>query len=424
MGTGSGDQDVRVSLGADHSELDAGLRDSVSALRSSVDAMTASIGNLARSSADASRRTQEQNRAMEFSFVRLHESIKSGFTTSMTVLETWKNRIGQIGAIFAGGALFKGAVDSVTHLADEVVKLENVFAMQSDQATTYATALKMMGKSADDFIGMSMKLGRQLKANEGELNSLGIVTRDQNSHLLALDVIMQNAFATMQQYKAGADQDLFALKTFGRGAQEVYDYVTKLNTSIDRAAKLNAELGIEMGPAKQAQIRAYKQEVAATTIVFQGMAEQIGEVLLPRLQAKAQWFSERGPAAIKVFDFALKGIMSALEFFGTGAAVVAIEVASFFENMATRVTGSWQDHQSRGHRRVDVDSRHCGHGERQDRREQPGRVRQHLRRRYEDAQEPRFDLVGAQDSGRGRSGPNEERRAHHAVRGQGCGDAA
>ena len=119
---------------------------------------------------------------------------------------------------------FKDAIEGALKYNESVHELSEIMGIAAGQASVLNIALQMIGKTAEDYIAVNFKLARQIKSNEEDLKSLGLVTRDVNGHLLNQTEIFQNAISTMMTYKEGTDRNQFALYAFGRGAAEVIEY--------------------------------------------------------------------------------------------------------------------------------------------------------------------------------------------------------
>lgn len=328
---------VEVKLGAQTDDLKSAFTSAATNLRESTQQMVTALKALEGQSVTTGAVAKQSAQGMGAAFGQMKDQIGThinGVTSALTSFKTFA--IG-LGAIFAGGFLWKEAIDGMLKMESEVLHLQNVMGMMSDKATTTAIALNILGKSADDYTAMSLKLERQVKSNEKGLNELGIVTRDASGHLLDSETQMQNAFKTLQDYKAGADQAQVALTAFGRGANEVYDIMVRLPAAQARAVELQKQLGIEYGPERVAAIESYRIELGATKVVFETIGEKIGEAVMPQLAGLASWFNDVGPAAAKAIVNAIKGIIIVFDALITAVRIVSIAVGSFIKALAVNV---------------------------------------------------------------------------------------
>jgi hypothetical protein len=70
-----------------------------------------------------------------------------------------------------------------------------------------------------------------------------------------------------------------------------------------------ADMNVEMGPDKQAQIRRYQIEVGAFKEMLGLVGDNIAERVLPQLENMAKYFNETGPAAANVFIKSMTGLL-------------------------------------------------------------------------------------------------------------------
>lgn len=298
--------DVEVKLGADTSDAVSGFKDAGAAIGNTLQDINKKLETFGTQSKQSNDKVNDANKEMLGSFKKLQEGVKGSFESIGHVFEAFESKIFALGAIVAGGALFKSAVGEVGKSVAEMKALQNAFGGTSEEATQLSTALKLIGKSSEDYIGVAQKFQRQVKNNSATLDELGVKTRDASGNLLPLREQMQSGLQVMMQYEAGADRNAVAMELFGRNAQEAYGFL-KLNDAImARATQLMKDLNIENGPEKQAAVKKYREEQAALKLVFEEIEEQIGEALLPVLTKFATWLNEIGPGALKVFSVAIK----------------------------------------------------------------------------------------------------------------------
>lgn len=330
---------TEVKLGADTSGLEAKLKGAADSTKESLKTIGDSLRGVQSGSKTVEEAVGEAARGILSHFRNMAEGSRSAggiigaaFTAA---------RIGVVASLASmGGALalaIKG-IDDLKEEAQAVNELRNIFGMTGEEAVKLNLGLKLIGKSSSDYSSLAIHLARAVKTNEDGLRQLGVSTRDAHGNLLPLDELMRSATQTMQTYRAGADQDMFALDAFGRTAKEVFGYLGLTGAIMERAAQLQRELGIEMGPEKRAAIKAYQTEVRVLGIVWEEMRQGLGEKLMPTLKALTEWFAAYGPSAIKVLEFSLKAIITVLEGFGAVVATVIIAAKASFEVLLETVS--------------------------------------------------------------------------------------
>ena len=257
------DNQVQVSFGADTSGLESGLQ-KISAQ------LTEFFGNATKGM----------------------EGFKGAGEGLGSLIEGLGGALTGIGAMLAGGAIFAEGIKAAQEEAAEVRNLMNSLGMTAEEASKMKIALELVGISAEEYVGIAMKFDMMLRKNEEGLKKLGVVTRDQNGHLLAQDLLLKNAANTMMEYKAGTDRNAVAMALLGRSAAEAFKLL-KLNDGVkERAAELAEKLGEIMTDEELENVKRYKMEMAATGVAIDAFSENLGGAVMPGLTKMAQAFME------------------------------------------------------------------------------------------------------------------------------------
>jgi hypothetical protein len=308
--------DVEVKLGADSGEL----KNETNAAAQSVEASLKQIADaLSKFSGQSAKTTQEaikNNADLSRSFLELRGSLTGGFNAITGVVERFRGVLTGLAGALAGGFIGKESVDALMNLEQAVRGLQIQFGMTAEAATLLNVNLSLAGISAQTFEAMGMRVMRVLRTQSGEFDRLGVSTKDANGNLLPMDQILQNVYKRMQDFKAGTDQQEFALATVGRGAAGFADDMERLSRTQERAKQVMADLGIEMGPERQAEVENYRVEMNAFKLGLEEIEVRIGEALMPTLKALAAWFDGEGPTAVTFMSGALKGFATAITVIG------------------------------------------------------------------------------------------------------------
>jgi len=284
------DNSVEVRIGGDASDAKSAMSDAANAIKNSVSEMTGSLNGLGSA----------------------FEAVKTPFL--------------MLSAVLAGGKIFKESIDSVVQEAGEVKKLSNAFGMTAEKANELNIALRLVGISAEEYVGIAMKFDRQLKNNESGLNTLGVATRDSNGNLLDQQTLLKNAVSTMMEYKAGTDRNQFALTNFGRSAEEAFKLL-KLNNDVqERATEMAKKYGIGIGQDAVEAVKKYKIEHAAAGIVMEEFGQKLGEAIIPAITKMNTAFVEVGSAVLplvsKAFEVFGELIGAIGEIIGSAAQII------------------------------------------------------------------------------------------------------
>lgn len=302
-----------VKLSADTGGAQSSFQDAQGSIANSLAGIQKALEAFNSSGQKASEAAIKNNADLSRSFMELRASATSGFDAITGVIERFRGVLGTLTAALAGGLIGKEAVSSLVEMRDAVHGLQIVFGTTADEATKMAVNLKLAGVSAETFEQMAFRVGRVLRTQSDEFDRLGVSVKDSNGNLLPMNDILQNIYQRMLDFKPGADQVEFALSTVGRNAKDFAEDMEKLAATSERTTEVMRDLGIEMGPARQAEVARYKVEVNAFQLALEEIGVRVGEQLLPGLMRLADWFNSIAPSAIAIVVPAIKVFITALE---------------------------------------------------------------------------------------------------------------
>lgn len=204
-----------------------------------------------------------------------------------------------IGAILAGGAVFKEAVAQTAAWANESVDLAAALDMSAASASDLKAALASENVSVDEFVSAGQKLSAVLRTNEEALNQVGLVTRDAAGNLRPLNDLTLDAIGLLDQYKAGTDRAVASDILFGRGFKINGD-LAKVNSALvaDYAEK-QRRLGMVMTEENVAAFEAYDQSGKDSEQTMRALMHTIGNAIIPILTSLRNSFNDAGPYLVR-----------------------------------------------------------------------------------------------------------------------------
>ncbi len=324
---------VEVRLGAETGPATQGMSDAATSIKASLDGIQRALENFSAQNKRAREDSEKNNAEIARAFKHMSEQAKGAFEGVSGAIEKFKLIAGGLAAIIGGGMLWKESINALLHEEEAVRGLQIAFGTTAEKATLMNVQLQLAGSSAETFEGMAFRVGRVLKTQADEFDRLKVVTKDANGALLPMDTILENIYKRMQDFKAGTDQNLFALSTVGRQAKDFASDMERLGRVQERARQLQHDLNIEMGPERQAQIEAYRVEVNAFSIVMEEIGQKIGEVVLPYLIELAKYFNETGPSAMTAIVKAIVVVIATIDTLATGMKEFGIWSKSVIDNL-------------------------------------------------------------------------------------------
>lgn len=207
-----------------------------------------------------------------------------------------------IGAVMAGGAIFGAAISKSNEFTEQTYSLAAALGMSYDKATTMNIALQEIGVSSEDYIGMAMKMDRQLRTHSETFDKLGIATKDSSGQMLDQEDIMQNALQVMMSFEAGTDRNMVSQAIFGRSAQEAAKLIRLNADEMDHARGIQEQLGLTVGQDGVEAMHKYKQATADVSLAFTSAYQVVAERVLPIIMDFARFIIDNASPAVYVLS--------------------------------------------------------------------------------------------------------------------------
>jgi len=227
-----------------------------------------------------------------------------------------------IGALLAGGAVFRQAVEQAANFTEESIKLGNALGTSATEASTFISTLADIDVSQQEFVTATKALSKEIKNNEDGLQAMGLKTRDAAGHLRPLNQLVVEAVDVLNGYKAGTDRAIAGQMLFGKGF-DITSNLTKLNSeALKENEELQRRLGILVGTENVEAWKAYDQASDQSNLTLKAMWVTIGNALMPVLTKLSDWFVAVGPYAITTIKGAIGGLIAAFWALKNGVVVV------------------------------------------------------------------------------------------------------
>lgn len=284
-------------------------------------------------------------------------------------LKALQDKFIAIGAVLAGGAVFKAAVAATAEWTQESVDLAAALGMSAAEAANLKSALSAENVSVDEFVTAGQKLSAVLRNNEESLTAVGLVTRDATGNLRPLNELTLDAIGLLGQYKAGTDRAIASDIMFGRGFKINGD-LAKVNAGlVEEYTEKQRRLGVVLSEDNVQAFEEYEEAGKNTSLLMRGLQQTIGNALMPVLTKLANWFLAIGPAAIVVIRGAIGGLIGAFWALKNGVTVVwevinamVVTVAEPLRALAAAIVkigtgdfkGAWAEFQNAGQTMVGV----------------------------------------------------------------------
>jgi len=242
--------------------------------------------------------------------------------------------VGSVMGVLAGGALFKDVVDETKKWTGEAVKLSRALGITTEEASVLNLALGDIYSDSDTYLAATNKLAMQV-ANEGDaFERMGIKTRNASGQLRPMGQIMQDSLEKLNGMKAGTDRTAAGIALFGRGWGEA-SKLMKLNNQVLEDARAKAEkLNLVVGADSVSAVKEYKAAMNDVEDVVTALKVRVGRELMPVLTDMADWAQEEGPKALEGLSVAINVVVTAFKTLKFIIEAVAIAIATNIMAMA------------------------------------------------------------------------------------------
>lgn len=293
----SNDQVATIQFGGDATGAVGAAREAATAVRASVEGMHASFNSL----------------KSQFGMVT------AGFAA--------------ITAAVAGGSALSSFVNEAIAVTTGAVSMGKSLGISATAASVFEQALDDVGVKSE-LVAMAGKRVTMALSQGGEkFKALGVETRMANGEFRNSRDIMLDVNDKLRGFKEGTDRNIESMKIYGRSYADLAPFINKMTVELSAEEKaasgMTAErlrglsaseryaiaeveirakamaLNLVVGQESVDAAKKYAASKRDLKDVMQGVSRTIGDALIPRLTAMADFFISNGPAAVTV----MRGVM-------------------------------------------------------------------------------------------------------------------
>ena len=249
-----------------------------------------------------------------------------------------------IGALLAGGAVFKAAVNEAAKFTEESMKLGNALGISATEASTLVNALEDIDVSQQEFTTAAKALAKEIRNNESALQAMGLQTRDAAGELRPLSELMIEAVGVLNSYKSGTDRAIAGQVLFGKGF-DINSNLARLNSDTLREnAELQKRLGAIVGQENVEAWKDYDQAMDQSHITLKALKTTIGNAVMPVLTKLGEWFVAAGPYVMRFTKLVMEtflGIVDVLRIVKQAFVSVGSDIGAVFAAAASALRGDF-----------------------------------------------------------------------------------
>lgn len=227
-----------------------------------------------------------------------------------------------IGALLAGGAVFKEAVAQAATFTEESIKLGRALDISASAASILRETLTAGNTSQEEFIGAAKGLAKQLINNESSLQAMGLATRDAAGNLKPLSDLVFEGIGVMNGYRAGTDRAIAGQALFGKGFEMTSNLAEMNKQAVADVTQQMRELGMVTTEETVAAYKAFDDAGDKSELTMKALFNTIGNSLMPVLTKLGEWFSSIGPSAVIAIRGSLSGLITGFWLLKNGVAIV------------------------------------------------------------------------------------------------------
>lgn len=274
--------------------------------------------------------TQQMQDSMKTASKGITDSIKDmhgQVTGSINSMISTVTKIGTafvaLGAILAGGKIFKDLIQDTMDFVSEAKKLSMTMGISINDAAAYNQAYKRVGINHSELEGVLKRFQIQVRTNSDLLkDKYGINIDEIRAKGGGLMEMFEKAKDVLKSYTVGFDRNMAAQEIFGRRVDDVNKILRVNADSVADAKKFLEGLGLTIGPEMESQIRKFKAGLVDIDTVFLALKFMLAQQIIPALIKMGNWMSGEGKDVIQGFKVTLELVGAVFAFIGKQIGIV------------------------------------------------------------------------------------------------------
>jgi hypothetical protein len=238
----------------------------------------------------------------------MHSSVSGHLDALTATIGKVQGAFLAIGAVLAGGAIFKSCIDEFVKLNTEAKKLSGVLGSSVAEAGAFIEAYRRVGVSSDTVSQALKMLEKNLHTKSEQMIATAGKVGVEISANDSLTITYWKVIEALRGYKEGHDRNQAALDMLGARVGNVNSLLKSSQEATDAAAAHMKSLGITLDDVSVEKARNFKTGMADVGLVFDAVKYKIGSELIPTLIRLGQVFGKIGPDIIAVVGDLLKDI--------------------------------------------------------------------------------------------------------------------
>jgi len=297
-------------------EAQAALAQFVAALQQTTAQMNQGFKAMENSTKQSSQQMQESmksaGKGITDAVKDMHGQVKGSIESVIATVTKIGTAFVAVGAVLAGGAMFKSLIQDTVDYVSEAKKLSQTLGVNINDAAAYNQAYKRVGITHNELEGVLKRFQTQVRMNSEMLrDKYGIDIDAIRAKGGGLTEMFEKAKDVLRGYTEGFDRNMAAQEIFGRRVEDVNKLLRVNSDSVANAKKFLESLGLTIGPEMEAQIRKFKAGLADMDTILLALKFVIAQQVIPALMKLQDWFTGEGGQAVRNFTTAVNALASA-----------------------------------------------------------------------------------------------------------------
>lgn len=261
--------------------------------------------------------------------------INNSFATMQGAFTKFNAALIAVGAGLAGGAFFKGAIDSAVSLQIETSKLARQMGITADEALGLRYAIGDLYISNEQFSAAIGKLTMGVQDGGTKFAKMGVNVKDAHGNLKPMKDILFEVNKKINEYTVGADKNAAAAYFYGKQWQEVSKILNLTQDAMDAGSEKAKELGISLDADAVDKYRAAMNDAEDVT---EALHVKIGQALLPSVTALSVYFSQIAVPVVNAVIIIFKGLLTAVDSLTHGFYELYLRAKLFVDSIWSGIT--------------------------------------------------------------------------------------
>ena len=274
------ENEMKVGLTVDYDQFLTKINQAVASIESSSHKMTTSMQKMSDGIDTHMKRAAEATRSSTEKITDSIEKMKWSIERFGAAFEAFEHMVSRLGAILAGGAIFKEQLDASMAWLGAIKHMSVALGITAEEASVLQVALHKVGLSSEEYVGTATKITRQIANNSKEFEHFGIEAKNLDGTWKNGQVLITEVVTAIGRYAEGTSRQIALTDLLKRANIDINKYFRLTTEFMEEERKKAEELNLVFGKDKIALLRGYKDAMADFNLVMESASLNIMPTLM------------------------------------------------------------------------------------------------------------------------------------------------